>query len=114
MFALKFSLSMSEFFDSESERAIRARKDFGSYGLDFVPAQIGKFTTDGDLRWKEFCYAILEYKGEIGWKGAEPLFQAIWYYIAFMRDLLQDNLCSNLPCLLLYAFGAFPAISTWR
>ena len=104
-FALKLSLSMSKFYHSEKPRAAQARADMGTYDLDFLAAEIDAFTTDGDLRWKEFCYAILEYKGEIGSTGAEPLFQAGWYYTTFTRKLLRDNLCSNFPCFLLYAVG---------
>jgi hypothetical protein len=103
---------MSKFYEKEGPRAEQARKDFGSYDLDFLAAAVGTFKTDGDLRWKEFCYAILEYKGEIGSTGAEPLFQAGWYYTAFTRDLLPGNVCSNLPCIILYAFGEFLGISS--
>jgi hypothetical protein len=104
-FVLKLSLSMSGFYDDEEKRAAQAREDVGTYGLDFLAAAIGAYMTDGDLRWKEFCYALLEYKGEIGAGGADPPFQAIWYYVAFMRPLCAENIFSNLPCFVLYAFG---------
>src|SRR5262245_54088099 len=61
--------------------------------------------TDGDMRWKKFCFAIFEMKPELCQGNAEPLFEAAWYYVAFTRDLLQANLCSHLPCFLLYAAG---------
>ena len=39
-----------------------------TYGLDFG--------TYGDVRWTEFCYALLEYHGELGGGEAEPLLRA--------------------------------------
>ena len=104
-FVLKLSLSMSGFYKDEKERAAQARADMGTYGLDFMAATIGAYITDGDLRWKEFCYALLEYKDEVGSGKAEPLFQVIWYYVAFMRSLCPAYVFSGLPCFVLYAFG---------
>ena len=77
----------------------------GTYSLDFMAATVGAYITDGDLRWKEFCYALLEYKDEVGSGKAEPLFQVIWYYVAFMRHLCPTYALSNLPCFILHAFG---------
>jgi hypothetical protein len=106
-FVLKFSRSMSDFYDSEEKRAERARTDLGTYDLDFIAGKITGYTTDGDLRWKELCYALLELKWEIGSTGAEPLLQAGWYYTAFMREKLRGNASSTLPCFILYLAGEF-------
>ena len=62
------------------------------------------YTTDGDLRYRDMCYALLELKWEMGTLGAEPLFQAGWYYTASMREALS-NLLSNLPCFIIYIVG---------
>jgi hypothetical protein len=104
-FALKLSLSMSNFYESEKGRAEKARETFGEYGLKFLAAQIGDYRTDGDLRWNKFCLALIEMKPELCSGNAEPLFEAAWYYVAFTRDHLQANLSSHLPCFLLYAAG---------
>ena len=44
----------------------------------FLAAQIGAYPTDGDRWWKNFCYAMVEYMGEIGSTVPEPLLQAGW------------------------------------
>jgi hypothetical protein len=109
-FVLRLSLSMSKFYDKEGERADQARLDMGTYDLDFLAAEVNGYRTDGDLRWKQFCYAILEYKLEISSGGAEPLLQGGWYYAAFMRRLIHDR-NSHFPCFILYAFGWY--LSIW-
>jgi len=106
-FALKFSISMSDFYDDEKGRAKKARKDFESYGLDFLAAQIEGYTTDGDLRFKGYCLAIMEVKPELCIGNADPLFEVAWYYVAFTREQLQGNLGSHLPCILLYISGEY-------
>jgi hypothetical protein len=107
-FVHRLSLSMSEFYSNEAERATQARADMATYDLDFVAGGIDGYCTDGDLRWKEFCYGLMELKAEIGAGRAEPLFQAIWYYVAFTRSICVENSFSNLPCFILYAFGKLP------
>jgi hypothetical protein len=109
-FVLRLSLSMSKFYNKEWDRADQARLDMGTYDLDFLATEINGYRTDGDLRFKEFCYAILEYKLEISSGEAEPLFQGGWYYTAFVRRLLHDR-NSHFPCFILYAFGWY--LSMW-
>jgi hypothetical protein len=111
-FALRFSLSMSDFYDDEKRRAEKAREVFGEYGLDFLAAQIDGYITDGDIRWKQFCLGLMEFKPELCLGNAEPLFEGAWYYVAFTRDQLQANFGSHLPCLILYAAGECTRIST--
>ena len=98
---------MSEFYDEEKGRAVEARKLFGEYGLDFLAADIDGYRTDGDLRWKQFCAAVLEVKPEIVLGHTEPLFQGGWYFVAFTRSQLQENLGSHLPCFLIYLCGKY-------
>lgn len=97
---------MSDLYPNEDKRADQARQDFGTYNLDFIAGRISGYTTDGDLRWRNMCYALLELKWELGTLGAEPIFQAGWYYTAFMREAL-DKLYSNLPCLIIYIVGEY-------
>jgi hypothetical protein len=106
-FAYKFSHSMSHIYANEGDRADQARKDFASYGLDFLPTGIGKYWTDGDLRYKGFCFALIEAKAELSTGGAEPLFEAAWYYSAFIRNHF-DETRSRLPCFILYLAGELP------
>jgi hypothetical protein len=106
-FVLKFSHSMSNIYANEGDRADQARKDFANYGLDFLPAGIGKYWTDGDLRYKGICFALIEAKAELSTGGAEPLFEAAWYYSAFIRNNF-DETRSRLPCFILYLAGELP------
>jgi hypothetical protein len=99
---------MSKFYSNESLRAEQARNLFDNiYGIPFKTDSIGPYKMEGDLRWKQFVYAIFEDKLEINAGGAEPLFQSIWYYIEIMRRKLDEIPDAQLPCLLLYAFGKF-------
>jgi hypothetical protein len=113
-FALKLSSSMSEFYDAEKGRAEKAREDFGGYGLHFLAAQIHGYTTDGDLRCNNFCFGLMEVKSEISLGGAEPLFEAAWYYAAFTREQMCANLGSNLPCFILYIAGELARVFSGR
>src|SRR5438034_6066884 len=58
-FVLEFSRTMSKFYDGESDRAEASRKLMTNYSLKFLAAQTGSYKTDGDLRYNNFCYAIL-------------------------------------------------------
>ena len=98
---------MSKFYDEEKGRAEEARKLVGEYGIGFLAAEIDGYRTDGDLRWKRFCAAVLEVKPEMVLGHTEPLFQGGWYFVAFTRSQLQDNLASHLPCFLIYLCGQY-------
>lgn len=98
---------MSQFFQGEKARAAEARKEMDSYGLPFEAAEIQNYTTDGHLRLRQFFYAIMEYKEEIGSTGAEPLFQAGWYYTISVKEVLFQYRYSHFPCFLLYAVGEY-------
>jgi hypothetical protein len=95
---------MSGFYENEDKRKKQVLADFQDYDLNFIAAMIAGYTTDGDMRWRDMFYALLELKWEIGALGAEPLFQAGWYYTASMREALS-NLLSNLPCFIIYIVG---------
>jgi hypothetical protein len=110
-FALRLSLSMSQFYDDEDKRAEQARNVFAEYGLEFLATQIdGGYRTDGDLRCGKFAAGLLEVKPELCSGNAEPLFQGAWYYAAFTRSQLQTNLGSHLPCFILYLAGQYTCI----
>jgi hypothetical protein len=113
-FVRDFSTSMSKFYTLEVERADSALRKMRKYGLDFSAERIGKYITDGHMRWGDLCYALIEFKLEIGSTGAEPLFQAGWYYtnLAKTTSALVKNLNSILPCFILYTAGSVPISST--
>ena len=107
--ALVFALSkaMSEFYDDEDSRASHFREILAEHGIEMVATRIEgtKYQTDGDMQTKRHRYLIAEVKGEIGSKGAEPLFQVGWYYQESTKKPAQDKGGSPLPCLLIYLFG---------
>jgi hypothetical protein len=98
---------MSQFHESESLRAQQALADLREYGLPLFPGKIGEFTTDGDMRCRGECYAVIEFKSEIHSSNSEPLFQAAWCYATFARlgNMLLKNTNLVLPCFLLYVAG---------
>ena len=81
---LAFALSsvMSELYNNENDRATEFRMVLHQHGIDIQETFLEgtRCHTDGDMQFNRICYLILEIKMEIGSKGAEPLFQAIWYY----------------------------------
>ncbi|KAF8316720.1 uncharacterized protein EI90DRAFT_3171070 [Cantharellus anzutake] len=81
---LKLSSSMSEFCDAEKGRVEKILED---------------------LRCNNFCFGLMEVKSEIILGGAEPIFEAAWYYAA--------NLGSNLPCFILYIAGEVARALLW-
>lgn len=105
-FEKRFSAAMSRFYDKEAERLEAAREVLGAYGLDFKVSKIGTYQTDGDVRAGDFPAAIMEGKLEIGSSsGAEPLFQAVWYYVESVRLRMKTHKLSQFPCLIMYITG---------
>ena len=108
---LAFALSsgMSELYDNENDRATAFRSILRDHGIIIQETFLEgtRCHTDGDMQCNHIRYLILEVKMEIGSKGAEPLFQAIWYYQRSMGGISNDNPSSSLPCLLILLFGTF-------
>jgi hypothetical protein len=100
---------MSELYDNENDRATAFRKVLREHGIAIQETFLEgtRCHTDGDMQCNSIRYLILEVKMEIGSKGAEPLFQAIWYYQRSMERTSNDNPSSALPCLLILLFGTF-------
>lgn len=107
--ALAVSSVMSELYDNENDRATAFRKVLREHGIDIQVTFLEgtRCHTDGDMQCDCIRYLILEVKMEIGSTGAEPLFQAIWYYQRSMERISNDNPSSALPCLLILLFGTF-------
>ena len=105
-FERHFSELMSRFYDKEGQRLNAAREAMGAYGLHFNVSNIGSYQTDGDVRVGDFPVAIVEGKLEIGsGSGAEPLFQAAWYYVESVRLMMKTRKLSKFPCLIMYIAG---------
>jgi hypothetical protein len=92
-------LTMSELYDREKERVAQSRPDMGTYGLNFLAAEVDSYTTDGDQRCHKFCYAILEHKGGDWFDRRRTSVSS--------RLVLQLSATSgsHLPCFMLYAIG---------
>jgi hypothetical protein len=56
---------MSGFFKEEKDRAAAFRRLLAGHGIDMAASGIGSYQTDGDLRIKGLCFAILEAKTEL-------------------------------------------------
>ena len=93
-------------YENETARAAKFREILADHGIVTMATKVNgtEYTTDGDMQYKGSRFLIIEVKLEIGSKGAEPVFQAIWYYLEAMRHLLEST-GSSLPCLIVYLFG---------
>jgi hypothetical protein len=109
-FVLRVWREMSRFFKEEKDRAAAFRCLLADYGIDMAASAIGPYKTDGDLRIKELCFAILEAKPELASGQADPLFQAASYYVASMRLTSENYPNARLPCILIYLFGQLQGI----
>ncbi len=100
-----FVAVMRDIYDEEHKRKETVLKLFRKHGIDAKPTMIGKYTTDGDMSIGEFRLLIVEFKNEVGSKGAEPFFQAILYYLEATRSLASEYHNSVLPCIIVLIFG---------
>ncbi|KAI9463374.1 hypothetical protein F5148DRAFT_1313294 [Russula earlei] len=118
MFASDLRAGMSQIWQKENERLIAFLSIMRSHGIELRPTTIrtkqGSYKTDADSQEQGCRYIIVEAKNEIGSKGAEPLFQAIWYYQRSLEQILDNDEMpvskyenSSLPCLIIYLFGAY-------
>ena len=106
---------MSKFYVDEYARATKFREILMEHGIMLAASEIegSRCKTDGDLGWKGLCYIILEAKNELGGGGAEPLFEAMLYYLKSMRKRSEEDTRARLPSLIIYLSGA-PLISSYR
>ena len=109
-FVLTVWREMSGFFKEEKDRANAFRRRLAGYGIDMAASGIGSYQTDGDLRKKGLCFAILEVKTELASGQADPLFQAASYYVASMRETSEEYPNARLPSILIYLFGQLQSI----
>ena len=98
-FVLEFLHMMSKFYSDEAVQASKVRELLENYGLHFPAAMIrgyGKFITDG--HGQDGSYGLMELKNEMSGGGAEPLFQAGWYYAIMTRQEVLENDRFHFPC----------------
>ena len=104
--ALDLSYAMSQIYDNELLRANEFRRILTKYKIRTTVTTIdSSFKTDGDMQYDNSRFLIIEVKAEIAAAGAEPLFQAICYYLESTRQKMERSTGSSLPCLLIYLFG---------
>lgn len=79
---MNLSSEMSKLYDNKNDQAAVFRRILHDHGIIMQKTFLEgtRCHTDGDMQCNDIHYLILEVKMEIGSKGAEPLFQAIWYY----------------------------------
>jgi len=112
---LSLSRAMSKFYVDEYARAAKFREILMEHGIMLAASEIegSRCKTDGDSRWKGLCYIILEAKNGLGGGGAEPLFEAMLYYLKSMRKRSEEDARARLPSLIIYLSGA-PLNSSYR
>jgi len=108
---------MSDIFVDESDRNDEIIRLMKKYGFrDLQQKFISKYPTDGALDiyigevHKHVPYCILQVKNEIGSKVAEPMAQAIFYWLEGIRACKQDRddqlfSWTNFPAALLLHYG---------
>jgi hypothetical protein len=86
-FAFALWSRLSPILDDEDGRATTFREIFQENNIimSMTTIEHTKYRTDGDMHRNALRYLINEVKAEIGAKGAEPLFQAAWYYQEFCK-----------------------------
>ena len=107
-FFLEFVRTMANVYELENDRRDTVLRIFENHNMYIKPASIGKFRTDGDQSSGKFRFVISEFKNEIGAKGAEPFFQAIFYYLEATREFAGQHSNSVLPCIIILIFSALP------
>ncbi|KAM6501181.1 hypothetical protein JOM56_004195 [Amanita muscaria] len=109
-FVLELSTAMSKFYLDEAKRADSVRQLFTEkYDIDFVQTVI-EGITDGDIgrtNRRNLRFAIIDFKNDVGSKGAEPLLQSIHYYLESNRRRAPEMPSSVLPCMILMVFGPY-------
>jgi hypothetical protein len=114
---LSLSRAMSEFFPDERDRVTKFREILRDYDIDLAASEIegGRGSrTDGDLRFKGLCYAVLEGKNNIGGGGgAHPLLQALIYYLTSMKEYSERDANARLPSLIIYLCGGSISSQYW-
>jgi hypothetical protein len=105
----KLSSAMSEFYENEGERMRRFREILGEYGIMLTASELEDGSgckTDGDVRWKGFCYLVVEGKNGLGAGGvADAMFEALLYNALSMKKGLT-KFEGRFPGLIMYLCGA--------
>ena len=96
---------MVNIYKAEGGRQQALLQVFNENKIHITQTMIDKYTTDGDLLVAGFRLLIAELKNEVGSKAAEPLFQAILYYLEATRNHATKYPNSVLPCIIVLIFG---------
>jgi hypothetical protein len=110
-FVLELSEAMSKVYPDEADRGKGIRQLFGDmYDIDFMQTvrEGTTYTTDGDVGHnndRNLSCALVEFKDDVGSKGAEPFMQSILYYLELTRARAPKMPNSVLPCMVINVFG---------
>lgn len=106
---MALSATMSGFFTDETGRASKFRELLRQHDIDLRATTIdgSNYTTDGDVQYKGFRYAIAEVKNEIGSTKAEPHMQVLSYYIHSTTSFSKEKPAFRFPCIAITLFGRF-------
>ncbi|KAG2084900.1 hypothetical protein BD769DRAFT_1374621, partial [Suillus cothurnatus] len=104
---MALSVAMSGFFTNETFRASKFREILQEHGIDVRATTLSNSTcsTDGDMQYKGFRYAIVEVKNELGSTSTEPHMQALLYYIHSTKTFANKKPSFRFPCLAITLFG---------
>ncbi|KAF9535049.1 hypothetical protein CPB83DRAFT_226976 [Crepidotus variabilis] len=96
---------LSYVHSSQVSRHKGMRRIFEDADIHFLPAELGPYTTGGEIVVKNFRSSIAQFGDEIGYTGSEPYYQAILYYLESTRAF--EHLHSVFPCIFVLIFGPF-------
>ncbi|GLB38821.1 hypothetical protein LshimejAT787_0506860 [Lyophyllum shimeji] len=115
--ALELQKAMSDIYDGGRYRAQTIRDIFEDAGITLTRTKIEdtEFETNGDTLVGPHRFNLAEFKNEIACSGAEPYFEAGFYYIESTRDHAAAMPHSVLPCIIILIFGPYMSFAgaTW-
>ncbi|KAG1860902.1 hypothetical protein F4604DRAFT_1957637 [Suillus subluteus] len=105
---MALSVTMSGFFTDDTRRASKFRELLRQHNIDLRATTIdgSNYTTNGDMQYKGFRYAIAEVKNEIGSTKAEPHMQVLSYYIHSTTSFSKEKPAFRFPCIAITLFGS--------
>ncbi|KAG1792084.1 uncharacterized protein HD556DRAFT_1444869 [Suillus plorans] len=105
---------MSGFFTNETEQAFKFHKLLQQRNIDLraITIDSSNYTTDSDMQYKGFHYAIAEVKNEIGFTKAQPHMQVLSYYIHSMTSFSKEKPAFKFPCIAITLFRSHIDFST--
>ncbi|KAG2060474.1 hypothetical protein BDR06DRAFT_1053669 [Suillus hirtellus] len=106
---MALSVTMSGFFKDETGRASKFCELLRQHDINLRAMTIdsSNYTTNSDVQYKGFRYAIAKVKNEIGSMKAKPHMQVLSYYIHSMTSFAKEKPAFRFPCIAITLFGRF-------